>query len=227
MRAHWLQHVPFEGLGCIEEWMVSKGIEPSCTKVYAGDPLPDPAEVKFLVIMGGPMSVNEETIYPWLVEEKQLIRSVMDREKPIFGICLGAQLIASALGARVYPARQKEIGWFPVRPSDKPTPNTLFPEEINVFHWHGETFDLPDGAERLASTDVCRNQAFRLGSNVLATQFHLEVRPEGAKALVQNSAGDLLSGGPTVQSTEEILSVPPGYYKEASARLEVLLDALL
>ena len=128
--------------------------------------------------MGGPMSVNDDL--PWLGDEMQAIRDTIQRGKPVLGICLGAQLIAKALGARVYRNPVKEIGWAPVYWTEQTAADPLFdgfshPE--TVFHWHGETFDLPYGAERLAYSDACANQAFRIAGNVYALQFHPEVTP--------------------------------------------------
>lgn len=139
---------------------------------------PDTAEFDGLLFMGGPMSVNDPLTY--LAWEMQVIRDAAMREQPVLGICLGAQLIAKAMGARVYRNAEKEIGWFDVRLTDAAATDPLFgglPATSTVFHWHGEMFDLPRGACLLASSDRCRNQAFRLGSNVYGLQFHLEVTP--------------------------------------------------
>ena len=115
MRAHYLQHVPFENLGCIEDWLESQEFQITSTQFYEDAVLPKPEDIDFLIIMGGPMSVNDEAQYPWLVQEKAFIQSFIKTQKPILGICLGAQLTASALGSSVYSNQMKEIGWFPIR----------------------------------------------------------------------------------------------------------------
>lgn len=147
-RAHVLQHVPFEGLGSIEPWLVTAGYSITWTRFFTGGNLPAPDDPDLLIVLGGPMSVNDETAFPWLRDEKRFVRRSIEAGVPLLGICLGAQLIASALDARVYPNRHREIGWFPVyRTPDEPG---VFPERFDAFHWHGETFDLPSGAALLA-----------------------------------------------------------------------------
>ena len=129
------------------------------------------------------MSVNDEDVLDWLRPEKQLVRDAVARGIPVLGVCLGGQLIASALGARVYPGAASEIGWFPVHGVPDVAPSFQFPPEILAFHWHGETFDLPAGAVRLAGSAACENQAFQVGRNVIALQFHLETTPDNVEAL--------------------------------------------
>ena len=114
MRAHYFQHVPFEGLGSIEPWLQKAGYEITSTRFYESTELPDLKTIEVLIVMGGPMSVNDEDKFPWLVAEKQFIRDAIAKRKPVLGICLGAQLIASTLGAIVYSNQEKEIGWFPI-----------------------------------------------------------------------------------------------------------------
>ncbi|MGH8655750.1 MAG: type 1 glutamine amidotransferase [Gammaproteobacteria bacterium] len=150
MRAHYLQHVPFEGLGSIDPWLRSSGAEVTGTKFFENSMLPNVNDIDLLVVMGGPMSVNDEADLPWLVTEKQLIRAAIEKERAVVGICLGAQLIANAMGAPVYPNKEKEIGWFPVSRAPAHDPRGLFsfPAELLVFHWHGETFDLNGRGDR-------------------------------------------------------------------------------
>jgi len=116
MRVHWLQHVPFEGLGSIAAWLESRNAETSRTRMWTGGRLPPLHGIDWLVIMGGPMSVNDEERHPWLVHEKRFIAEAIAQDKTVLGICLGAQLIASSLGARVRPNREREIGWYPIEP---------------------------------------------------------------------------------------------------------------
>lgn len=213
MRAHYLQHVPFEGLGSIESWLLSEGYEISCTKLFESATFPAVEEIDLLIAMGGPMSVNDEAELPWLAEEKAFVRSAVESGKSVLGICLGAQLIANALGASVYPNSAKEIGWFPIQPVPGMSPGLFqFPSSTEVFHWHGETFDLPPGATRIASSEVCENQAFQLGGAVIGLQFHLETTPESANNIVANCRDELIPSQ-YVQREEEILSASPEKYR--------------
>lgn len=224
MRAHYLQHVPFEGLGSIEGWLERSGYEITCTPFYENPVLPDVDDIDFLVVMGGPMSIRDEEDYPWLRDEKLFIKKAVEAGKPVLGICLGAQLIAGAMGGEIFPNRIKEIGWFPVRASDVPERRSFFrfPEMTEVFHWHGETFTLPQGAVRIAESDGCRNQAFQLGDNVIGLQFHLETTPESARAIVENCR-DELSEAEFVQTESEILSASPEKYEMINLLMEQVL----
>jgi len=170
------------------------------------------------------MSVNDEAEYPWLRSEKAWVRGLIENGVPVFGVCLGAQLIAAAMGAGVYPAAQKEIGWMPVSREDV---EECFPAEMPVFHWHGETFDIPVGARRIASSSACPNQGFRLGRNVVGLQFHLEMEPESVEALVQNCADELVSGNETVHTAARIRAAEPENYAGSHQVLFRLLDSLV
>jgi GMP synthase-like glutamine amidotransferase len=226
LRAHYLQHVPFEGLGSIEQWLREAGYEITKTCLFKSASLPDPEEFDLLIVMGGPMSVNDESKYPWLAPEKNFIHSVIYAGKPVLGICLGAQLIASALGARVYSNSHKEIGWFPVQ-GFPASGDSMFqlPPSLDVFHWHGETFDLPSGAVRLARSEGCENQAFQVGSSVIGLQFHLETTPESAEEIIDNCRDELIPSQ-YVQSEEEILSVKPGTYESINQMMGRVLSYL-
>lgn len=213
MRAHYLQHVPFEGLGSITPWLESAGYKITATKFYKSTQIPNPEQFDLLIVMGGPMSVNDEDRFPWLRTEKHLIRQAINCGKAVLGICLGAQLIASALGETVYPNRRKEIGWFPVEGLPQQNESVFcFPPSIEVFHWHGDTFDLPDGAVLLAKSEACQNQAFQLGQKVIGLQFHLETTPELAKAIVTNCREELLPSK-FVQPEAMILDQAPDKYR--------------
>ena len=220
MRLHVIQHVAFEGPGAIGEWVRERGHLVTVTEQSSGGRLPALDEFDFLVVMGGPMSANDDARFGWLGEEKELIAEALQGQKVILGVCLGAQLVAQVLGARVYRNREKEIGWFPVRLTPEAAGSRLFsrlPAAMTVLHWHGETFDLPQGAVRLAESDFCRNQAFELDGRVLGLQFHLEVLPEGLEDLIQHSAADL-DRGPAVQTAGEM---------RASAHLAQALRSIL
>jgi GMP synthase-like glutamine amidotransferase len=213
MRAHYLQHVPFEGLGSIEPWLRAERYDITKTQFFESAVLPDPNKVDLLIVMGGPMSANDEAQFSWLAEEKQFIRRCVEEEKSVLGICLGAQLIASAMGSRVYPNEVKEIGWFPVEGMPSLESETFcFPLSQEVFHWHGETFDLPSGAYRLARSEGCKNQAFQLGRSVIGIQFHLETTPDAAKEIVSHCRAELIPSK-YVQSEKEIFAAPPEKYQ--------------
>ncbi len=226
MHAHYFQHVPFEGLGSIEYWLQQQQATIGVTRFYANDALPNPAQVDLLIVMGGPMSINDEDDYPWLKLEKQFIRDFIASGKPVLGICLGAQLIAGAMGASVYPGEQKEIGWWPMaKTADLPDNVFHFPAAMTVFHWHGETFDLPAGATRLASSTACRNQAFQLGRNVIGLQFHLETTPISAHDIVEHCQDELVDAA-YIQSAEDILGAPADNYRGINDQMNRLLDYL-
>ena len=188
MNIHWLQHVRFEGLGSIRNWAEKRGHNLIATRLWAGDTFPDPEDVRMLIIMGGPMGVYDDKSFPWLAGEREFLRSLLKTDCALLGICLGAQLLAAVLGARVYRNREKEIGWFPVTPAaDVPPPfDPVFPGEMTVFHWHGDTFDIPSGGTCLASSAGCRNQAFIVGDRILGLQYHLEMTPSGLSAIIDN-----------------------------------------
>ena len=173
------RHVPFEGLGRIEPELRSRGFEIDYADLYA--PAAPPINVtryRALVFLGGPMSVNDDL--PYLRREEEYIRDAVQRGISVLGVCLGSQLIATALGGSVRRNPVKEIGWFDIELTPAARCDPLFaglsPREP-VFHWHGETFDLPPGAELLASSVRCPNQAFCIGTRVYGLQFHLEVTP--------------------------------------------------
>ncbi len=224
MHAHYFQHVPFEGLGSMEIWLREAGYEIGVTRWYAGERAPDPGEIDLLIVMGGPMSVNDEADYPWLVAEKDFIRRWIDADRPLLGVCLGAQLIASALRARVYPNAVKEIGWFPVT-AVTPLPDHAFrfPPKQTVFHWHGETFDLPPGAIHLARSAGCEHQAFQVGHHVIGLQFHLETTPETAAALIDNCRNEL-ARAPYIQDEATLRSAPPQAYRTINLLMADLLN---
>jgi len=170
-----IRHVPFEDLGRIGPALEQAGLGYRYFDLFAGAAPPDPEASPALVLMGGPMSANDGDEY--LQEELRLIQAALAAGKPVLGVCLGAQLIAKALGARVYRNLVKEIGWYPLHFTEAGRGDALLeglPDPSMVLQWHGETFDLPSGAAHLAWSEGCRNQAFRYGSNVYAFQFHLE-----------------------------------------------------
>ncbi len=192
----------------MEPWFLQREHQLSSTHFYKGDGVPSRDDFDWLVVMGGPMGVHDDLEYPWLREEKSLIRESIDGGKIVLGICLGAQLIADVMGAKVTKNKYREIGWFPIDSeiddSESPLADT-FPGKLDVFHWHGDTFEIPQGARLLATSEACSNQGFLYDNQVVALQFHLETTPESAAALVQNCSGEL-DGSKYVQSGTEMLS---------------------
>jgi GMP synthase-like glutamine amidotransferase len=224
MRAHYFQHVPFEGLGSIESWMKSNGFEITSSKFYESVDIPDPQEIDILIILGGPMSVHDEALYPWLAKEKQFVKDVIGLGKSVLGICLGAQIIAQALGAEIVQNSLKEIGWFPIYAVDSSDKSAFaFPHTALVFHWHGETFNLPQSSIRLASSAACSNQAFQFGKSVIGLQFHLETTKESVEAMLSN-CGDELIAGTYIQSAQELLSVPQEHYSRINNLMNEVLE---
>ena len=211
-------------MGSIEAWLESVRAEVTVTKFFEDPRLPEVDNLDLLVIMGGPMSVNDETGFPWLVAEKEFIRKAIEKDKAVIGICLGAQLIANAMGAGVRPNEEKEIGWFPVagEASDGADALFCFPEELLVFHWHGETFDLPAGAARLARSNACENQAFQLGRRVIGLQFHLETTPVAARDIVHHCR-DELQPSRYVQSEADILGANDSNYTTVNFYMDRVL----
>jgi GMP synthase (glutamine-hydrolysing) len=227
LRIHWLQHVPFEGLGYIGPWAERHGHALSCTRLHAADPLPAPDAFDWLIVMGGPMGVYEADRYPFIAAEIELIRAAIHAGKRVLGICLGAQLMAAALGARVYPAAQKEIGWFDVEPAPESAGSPFgdaLSGPLTVFHWHGDTFDLPAGAVPLAHSRVCAQQAFGYGPRALAVQFHPEMDPAGVAALV-DEFGARLRPGASVDSGDRMLA-GQAHFAPARRLLDTWLDRL-
>lgn len=224
MRAHYFQHVPFEGLGSIHPWLLNTGFEISCTRFYASDAIPELDEIDLLIIMGGPMSVKDESLYPWLKVEKEFIGKAIEKRKAVLGICLGAQLIASAMGGDIFPNPEKEIGWFPVKAvTSAKGKGFSFPEELEVFHWHGETFSLPENAIHLARNKVCTNQAFQMGDRVIGLQFHLETTPEFLQEIIGHCR-DELSPGAYIQTEEEMCAFPPEKFERINAVMGNILE---
>ncbi|MBM9613877.1 type 1 glutamine amidotransferase [Desulfobulbus rhabdoformis] len=205
MRLHYLQHVPFEGLGSIEHWAVSSGGQISCTRLYAGDRLPALVDFDYLVVMGGPMNIYEEAKYPWLAREKEFLQEAVAADKPILGICLGAQLIADVLGAQVYKNTEKEIGWFPINIAQEAPEEirSLFPVDLRVMHWHGDTFNLPKGSVLLARSQACPHQGFIYKNRVIGLQFHLETTKESLQSLIDHCADEIIEA-PFIQQPDEM-----------------------
>ena len=224
LRAQVFEHAPFEGPANLAVWLRARGATLSTTRLWAGDPLPVPETFDWLVVMGGAMNADEEARYPWLADEKRLIERAIAARKHVLGVCLGSQLIARALGARVTRNRHPEIGWFPIERAPGAQASAVgraLPARAEVFHWHGDTFALPEGATQLARSAACEQQAFAYGDRVLALQFHPEMTPETVRAFAEGGAEELVPG-PWIQTREAMLSDPSRF-----ARLETLLSGVL
>ena len=222
LRVHWLQHADFEDLGCIAPWLVARGHQVTHTRLFAGEMPPKVSEFDWLIVMGGPMNIYEYSQHPWLRAEKQLIGEAIAANKRVLGICLGSQLIADVLGGKVTRNAHTEIGWFPIQLSTEGRGSTLlaeFPSEVNVFHWHGDTFAIPPGATYLARSDACANQAFSCGERVIGLQFHPEVTASNVRDWL---AHEQVSPAQYVQTPEQMLADIPRY-----AVINRLMRALL
>lgn len=212
LNVHILQHVPFEGPATIAWWMQTRGHTISTTKLYLGEPLPALNAFDWLIVMGGPMNVADVDQHPWLEDELNFIRNAIDAEKYLLGVCLGSQLIANALGAKVKKNKHKEIGWFRVQRSEQVSETILsdiWPNSVEVFHWHGDTFEIPPESRLLASSEACKNQGFIFNDRVVGLQFHLEVTAEGVTSLIEHCVDEL-------DDSEYVQSIPDLLYDDLS-----------
>jgi GMP synthase-like glutamine amidotransferase len=221
-----LYHDAGEGAGLIAEILKEEGIAYRSVHLYAGEGLPrDTSDLEGLVIMGGSMNADDIGHYPFLLPEGQLIEKVISENKPILGVCLGSQLIAKALGARVYPNAKREVGWHPITATPEghldPVFSTL-PDSVSVLHWHGDTFDLPDGAVHLARSARCENQAFRWGESVYALQFHVEATPSMViDWCASPEARSYVKGGG--ETVEKIIKDTPAAYRRLEPHARAFL----
>ncbi|MBN2193062.1 MAG: hypothetical protein JW751_09620 [Polyangiaceae bacterium] len=229
MRFQVLQHVAFEGPARIAEYAAARGHALAVARLDLGEPAPPPAAYDLLVVLGGPMGVYDERECSWLAAEKRALAAALAADRAVLGVCLGAQLIAAVSGSRVYPASEKEIGWFAVRGprhDDGVAAHVPVPAQFSPLHWHGDTFDLPPLAQRLAETDVCENQAFQLHDRVVGLQFHVELTLESVQALVEHAISDI-TGGDYQQSPAAILAEAPERLASIGPVLDGLLDHLV
>ena len=225
MRLSVVKHEVFEGPGGIADWARERGHSVRVVELSKGEALPALGDFDALVLMGGPMSVNEEDRYAWLKPEKALVREALAGGKKILGVCLGSQMIASALGATVRPNAFKEIGWFPIESTAAGKAHPWWgrmPSTLPVFHWHGETFDLPPGAELLARSSACEHQVYAIGDRVLALQCHLEVNADSLSDMVALGRDEIDLSQPFIQNESVLLGQP-----EAFARLLPLFQSVM
>ncbi len=225
MNIHYLQHVPHEGPGYIEEWAKQRNYNLTVTKLFEEDQFyPEMSDFNLLVIMGGPMSVFDLDKFSWMNEEMSFISHSIAEGKSMLGICLGAQLIAHLLGAKIKKSLEAEIGWFPVsKISNHPLLNEI-PNEFTAFHWHGEMFEIPPGAQGLFSSEACPNQGFVYYDNVIGIQFHFETTPDSVKEMLASEEVDALTGK-FIQSSYEIQEKVK-HSKEINGYLEKILDRI-
>lgn len=219
------RHFPTEGPGYFARFLDRRSIPHRTIKIDEGEPVPESiAEIHGLVLMGGPMSVNDPL--PWIPKVLQLIRAAVAADVPVLGHCLGGQLLSKALGGRARGNRVKEIGWLPVSPVDSPETEKWLdglPPRFEVFHWHGETFSIPPGATRILSSRYCRNQGFVLGKS-LGLQCHIEMTPEMVRSWARAGASEITHALPaaSVQRAAQMFINLPA----RAARLNRIADVL-
>jgi GMP synthase-like glutamine amidotransferase len=225
LKIHCLLHAPHEGPGYVVDYAKEFGHSLTSTKLYEDAAIPELNSFDVLLIMGGPMGVYDENKYPWLKKEKKFISEVIADKKKVIGICLGSQLLASILGVKVFQNKEQEIGFFPIHKKSGNRLFKFFPDTSIVFHWHGDTFDLPKNAELLASSDVCKNQAFLVDKRILALQFHLEITEELLRGFLGSGKNELIPK-PHIQTEESIISGFK-YIPTCNLLLEELLNNFL
>jgi GMP synthase (glutamine-hydrolysing) len=228
LRLHYLQHEQSEGPGYILSSAAHRGWAVTRSLLYENPPLPSVTGFDLLVIMGGSMNVYETDKYPWLTEEKQFIANAIASGTRVLGICLGAQLIADTLGARVTKNRHQEIGWFPIHMIDTEQQQAALrglPAQPTVLHWHGDTFAIPDGATRFSESKGCENQGFVYDKRVIALQYHLECDQDSMEQMM-STFDDRENPGPFVQKKEIIKTLGRQHIPEANRIMDLLLDNL-
>jgi GMP synthase-like glutamine amidotransferase len=226
MKIHVLQHADYEGPGDIAVWAHDRGHTVAITHLYRGDALPFWDSFDLLVVMGGEMNIYQYRDWPWLKPEREMIEASLAVGKRVVGICLGAQLIADALGSRVTQNPEYELGWLPI--TFTPEAQGLFghlPEQATVLHWHGDTFELPEAATRLAFTPGCPEQGYVIPEKCLGLQFHMEADPSLASQMVQSQ--ESWPAGQFVQTRLEILVQAAIHHQNNRYLLHGMLDAFV
>lgn len=227
MQIHFIQHVPFETPAWLLKWTEENKHIIHVSHLYKQDDLPDPQNIDILIIMGGPMGIYDEKSYPWLKKEKKFIHQCIKADKLILGICLGAQLIADVLGAKIIRNQEKEIGWFPIQKSDKIKTHFVFKnwnQEFIAFHWHGDTFAIPEGALPIGYSKACKNQGFIFQDKVIGLQFHLESTEKSIHALIENCRDELSEQGNFIQKEDVILELSEVNVQNSNHMMSNLLE---
>lgn len=194
-----LQHIHCETLGAIGDFLAGAGIAAQYVRTFEGQPVPQElGDAAGLIVMGGPMGVYDQPRYPFLADETRLIEQALREERPVLGVCLGSQLLAATLGAAVTKGKQKEIGWYPVTLTEAATRDELWmgiERSFVAYHWHGDVFELPQGAVSLAASDLTAHQAFRYGRSAYGLLFHMEVTEQIIGDMVAGFADELQGAG--------------------------------
>ena len=227
MKIHIFQHVAFEGPTNIEQWAIERGHSLSFSRFYESLFFPSIDSIDALIVMGGPMGVHDEEEYDWLKEEKDFIRRFISIKKPMIGICLGSQLIADALGARVYKNKEKEIGWFPITVTEEGR-DALFPDlstpNLTVLHWHGDVLDLPETATLIASSDATPIQSYLVDGHILGLLCHLEMSKESINSILDHCRDELENTSQFIQSESFIRKNAEKFSQQTKKHLFKLLD---
>jgi len=226
MHIHFIQHMPFEHPATIADWAEEKNHTTTYTKVFEEVTFPLPDSFNMLVIMGGVMGVYEEDEYDWMLVEKAFIKNAINAKKKVFGVCLGAQLIAEALGAKVFPHTTKEIGWFEVEKVISHKLIQKLPQVFTTFHWHGDTFNLPENAIHLFKTGGCAQQGFVYNDHVAGLQFHMEVKEDLLNGMTENERAELVKDK-YVQTEDDIKSFAQQYISQQKKFMYNFLDAFI
>ncbi len=208
LNIHIFQHVKSDIPRNIIDWLEMRGHNYGVTKFPLDPTLPAFEEIDWLIVLGGPMSVHDESTIPWLKHEKNFIRKMIGADKPVLGFCLGGQMIAEVLGARIYKAKLPEIGWHQVYIKRGFGNNKIFkyfPDSFTAFHWHSESFTLPEGARVVASSPACENQIIIYNTNVVAMQCHLELNANIIEKFIGKSSAMLIKDE-YIQTAEDIRS---------------------
>lgn len=229
MHIHYFQHDHFEDLGYIGDWAKSKNFSISVTRFDIKPELPALADFDWLVVMGGKMSVNDTDKLPWIATEINFIKEAIDNGKIVIGVCLGSQLVAKACGGTVFKNTEPEMGFWPVKFSPEAATDSVFrhfPSQLTALHVHFDTFTLPEGAVNMANSEITKCQAFRIGRNAFALQFHFEVTPANMAGFIMEITPELIPGQ-YVQNPSEMLEYTSHCYINNQVFSKVLDEILL